>query len=105
MQEDAPKKTIGRPFQKGWKGGPGRPKSKVVEVAVTWENAAELAEQTLLNLLKDPSPKVRLEAAKYIRDCLKGKPAQAPAVESKPDENAAGPVALLDSQSLEEASA
>ncbi len=88
------------------KPGPGAPRKPRVEIPddVKWgEQAAELAERTIICLLAEKAPRIRFEAARYILDAVRGRPI---AAERQPLESVVnGPFSQMSDEALERAMA
>src|SRR5262245_58186073 len=77
--EQSPKRTIGRPFQKGTSGNPGGRKRRYPKnVTMLARDASAEAIRTLIAIMKDPgaSPGVRTAAAEKVLDRAWGRPLQ-----------------------------
>jgi hypothetical protein len=63
----------GRPFQKGWRGGPGRPKLEFLE---RLRKLSPLAEEILRDALKSKSKSIQFRAMQEVFDRGWGRPRQ-----------------------------
>ena len=86
QNEAAPKRQIGKPFQKGVSGNPkGRPRI-VTDIRALAKQHGKEAFTKVLELLKSEDPRVAFSAAQEVLNRGYGKPAQSVDVKIEPKE-------------------